>query len=163
MKKALKIIGILLLILIIVYIIYIHTLRNYFFYSSQIEIQIPLFAKMEEKDTHGGFHGDGEAFVKVYFSNEQANKFVNKINENNHWSKLPMPERLRERVSNTIDKEMKIPNVENGYWFFEDRHTKAKDKYDYSEMFNSNRASSNFSVAVFDTDTKILYFYALDT
>ena len=74
-----------------------------------------------------------------------------------------MPERLRERVSNTIDKEMKIPNVENGYWFFEDRHTKAKDKYDYSEMFNSNRASSNFSVAVFDTDTKILYFYALDT
>lgn len=71
---------------------YIHTLRNYFFYSSQIEIQIPLFAKMEEKDTHGGFHGDGESFVKVYISNKQAEKFVNKINEYNHWKKLPMPE-----------------------------------------------------------------------
>ena len=162
MKRTLKIIGILLLILIIVYIIYIHTLRNYFFYSSQIEIQIPLLAKMEEKDTHGGFHGDGEAFVKVYFSNEQAIKFINKINENNHWSKLPMPERLRERVSNADEVE-KIPNVENGYWYFVDRHTKTTDKYNYSEMFDSNRASSNFSVAVFDIETNILYFYALDT
>ena len=163
MKKILKIIGISLLVLLIVYIVYIHTLRNYFFYSSQIEIQIPLFAKMEEKDTHGGFHGDGEAFVKVYFSNEQAEKFINRINENSHWSKLPMPERLQKRVSNARDKEMKIPNIANGYWFFENRHTKAKDKYNYSEMFDSNRASSNFSVAVFDTDTNILYFYALDT
>lgn len=162
MKKTLKIIGILFLILIIVYIIYIHALRNYFFYSSQIEIQIPLFAKMEEKDTHGGFHGDGEAFVKVYFSNEQANKFINKINENNHWNKLHMPERLRERVSNADEVE-KIPNVENGYWYFIDRHTKTKDKYNYNEIFDSDRASLNFSVAVFDTDTNILYFYALDT
>lgn len=162
MKKILKIIGILLLVLIIVYIVYIHTLRNYFFYSSQIEIQIPLFAKMEEKDTHGGFHGDGEDFVKVYFLNKQAEKFVNKINKNNHWRKLPMPEDLRERVSNADEVEA-IPDVENGYWFFEDRHEEATDKYNYNEIFNSNRASSNFSVAVFDTDTNILYFYALDT
>lgn len=162
MKKILKIIGMLLLILIIAYIIYIHTLRNYFFYSSQIEIQIPFFAKMEEKDTHGGFHGDGEAFVKVYFSNGQVNGFVNKINKNKHWNELPMPERLQERVLNADEVEG-IPNVENGYWFFEDRHSKAKDKYNYSEMFDSKRASSNFSVAVFNTDTNILYFYALDT
>ena len=162
MKKILKIIGISLLVLIIVYIVYIHTLRNYFFYSSQIEIQIPLFAKMEEKDTHGGFHGDGEAFAKVYFSDKQAEKFINKINKNNHWKKLPMSEKLQNRVSNADEVE-EIPIVENGYWFFEDRHTKATDKYNYNEMFNSNRASSNFSVAVFDTDANILYFYALDT
>ena len=162
MKKTLKTISILLLILIIVYIVYIHTLRNYFFYSSQIEIQIPLFAKIEEKDTHGGFHGDGEAFVKVYFSNKQAEKFVKKINENNHWEKLPMPERLQNRVSNADEVE-KIPIVENGYWFFEDRHEKATNKYNYNEIFDSDRASLNFSVAVFDTDNNILYFYALDT
>ena len=162
MKKILKIIGISLLVLIIVYIVYIHTLRNYFFYSSQIEIQIPLFAKMEEKDTHGGFHGDGEAFAKVYFSDKQAEKFINKINKNNHWKKLPMSEKLQNRVSNADEVE-EIPIVENGYWFFEDRHTKATDKYNYNEMFNSNRASPNFSVAVFDTDANILYFYALDT
>ena len=162
MKKILKIIGILLLVLIIVYIVYIHTLRNYFFYSSQIEIQIPLFAKMEEKDTHGGFHGDGEAFLKVNFSDKQAEKFVNKINQNNHWKKLPMPERLQNRVSNADEVEA-IPIVKNGYWFFEDRHAKATDKYNYNEIFDSNRASLNFSVAVFDTDANILYFYALDT
>ena len=161
MKKALKIIGISILILIIGYIIYIHTLYNYVFYSSQIEIKIPLLAKMEEKDTHGGFHGDGEATLRVYFSDKQAERFVNKINQNNHWGKLPMPEILQRRLHNAIDKEMVIPDIENGYWFFVDRHTEATDKYNYNDMFS--RSSLNFSVAVFDADSNILYFYALDT
>ena len=36
-------------------------------------------------------------------------------------------------------------------------------KYNYNAILNSDKASSNFSVAVFDTEKNILYFYALDT
>lgn len=136
--------------------------KKIFFYSSYIEVPIPLFVKMEEKDTHGGFHGDGEAFVKIYFSDKQSETFVKNINENNHWRKLPMPERLQNRVSN-VDEVEEIPVVENGYWFFVDRHTKATNKYNYNEIFNLDRTSLNFSVALFDIDANILYFYALDT
>lgn len=161
MKKTLKIIGIILLILIILYFIYIYVLRNYFFYSTQIEIHIPIFAKIEEKDTHGGFHGDGETYTKIYFSKEKAEKFINKINKNDHWKNLQMPGKLQKRISNTIDKEMKIPYIEQGYWFFVDRHDKATDKYNYNEMFG--RSSLNFSIAVFDINSNILYIYALDT
>lgn len=72
-----------------------------------------------------------------------------------------MPGKLQKRISNTIDKEMKIPYIEQGYWFFVDRHDKATDKYNYNEIFG--RSSLNFSIAVFDTNSNILYIYALDT
>ena len=161
MKKYLKVISLTILFLLIIYIIYIFTLKKYIFYSSHIEVAIPIFAKMEEKDTHGGFHGDGEAFVKAYFSDNQAKKFISKIKTNSHWRELPMPETLQKRAFYNVDKEMEMPNIENGYWFFLDRHSKAIDKYEYSEMFD--RASSNYSIVVFDTDSNTLYYYALDT
>lgn len=161
MKKFLKRACLIILLLIIAYIIYIQTLYDYNFYSSLIEIPIPIFVKMEEKDTHGGFHGDGEALVKVYFSDKQAEKFIRKIDKNIHWDKLPMKDILQTCINNNITDEISVPIIENGYWFFLDRHSKATDKYNYNDMFD--RASSNYSIAIFDIDSNVLYIYSLDT
>ena len=161
MKKFLKRLCLIILLLIIVYIIYLYTLYDYNFYSLLIEIPIPIFAKMEEKDTHGGFHGDGEALVKVYFSDKQAEKFIRKIDKNIHWDKLPMKDILQTCINNNITDEISVPIIENGYWFFLDRHSKATDKYNYNDMFD--RASSNYSIAIFDIDSNVLYIYSLDT
>lgn len=164
MKKFLKKVCLIIIILIsvyIIYIIYLHTLYDYNFYSSLIEISIPMFAKMEEKDTHGGFHGDGEAFVKVYFSDKQVEKFIRKIEKNKNWSKLPMNEILQNCISNNITDESSVQIIENGYWFFIDRHSETTDKYNYNEIFN--RASSNYSIAIFDIESNVLYIYSLDT
>lgn len=161
MKKFLKRVCLSIMILIIVYIIYLYTLYDYNFYSSLIEMPIPMFAKMEEKDTHGGFHGDGEALVKVYFSDKQAEKFIRKIHNNIHWNKLPMNEILQTCISNNSIDEIFVPIIENGYWFFLDRHRKTTDKYNYNEIFD--RASSNYSIAIFDIDSNVLYIYSLDT
>ena len=51
--------------------------------------------------------------------------------------------------------------LENGYYFFEDRHSESKDSADDSEMFYRN--SYNFSIAVYDTDNHIFYYFELDT
>ena len=161
MKKFLKRVFFIILLLIIIYIVYLHTLYDYNFYSSLIEIPIPMFAKMEEKDTHGGFHGDGEALAKIYFSDKQAEKFISKIENNIHWNKLPIDEILQTCITNNSIEDMVIPFVENGYWFFLDRHSKATNKYNYNDMFN--RASLNYSVAIFDKESNILYIYSLDT
>lgn len=161
MNKFFKRACLIILLLIIIYIIYLHTLYDYNFYSSLIEMPIPIFAKIEEKDTHGGFHGDGEALVKVYFSDKQAEKFIREINKNAHWDKLPMEEILQSCISNNITYEISVPIIENGYWFFLDRHSKATDKYNHNDIFD--RASLNYTIAIFDTDSNVLYIYSLDT
>ena len=57
---------------------------------------------------------------------------------------------------------MEIPEVKNGYWFYLDRGSDAIDKYDENFMYKE-RYSHNYSVAVFDKDVNILYYYELDT
>ena len=109
----------------------------------------------------GGFHGDGEFFAKIYLTREQSEKVENRIKKNEHWRKLPLTE-IVASATGIFDKEMKIPEIENGYWFYLDRSSEATDKYNENDMYNG-RASHNYSVAVFDSDTNILYYYELDT
>ena len=68
---------------------------------------------------------------------------------------------LQNCISNNITDEISVPIIENGYCFFLDRHSKTIDKYNYKEIFD--RASSNYSIAIFDIDSNILYIYSLDT
>ena len=151
------------LFLLISYVIFSIKYGEHVRVSSKIEIKIPLSAKLENNDSHGGFHGDGESLSKVYFNVEQAHNIENEINANKHWKKLPMPERLQNCVSLYAEEGMNMPIVENGYWFYLDRHSEADNKYDENERYEEKRASRNYSVAVFDTDENILYYYELDT
>lgn len=131
--------------------------------SKNIEINIPLSAKVESIDTHGGLHMDGEMLAKVYFTDRQAEKMIEKIKINEHWRELPMMEKLQEVITFNTDKSMKFPIIENGYWFYLDRHTEADNKYDEYERYKEERYSTNYSVAVYDIDSNVLYYYELDT
>lgn len=163
-KKCLKILLITLLSLFVVYLIYAFTLEERVWMSIKIENYIPIFAKIDKKDTHGGMPNEGELLERIYFSEKQANNFVKKLKENNNWRELPITERLHNKVCKyAIDEDMNIPEVSNGYWFVLDRHSEAKDKYNEDDIFNEGRHANNFTVAVFDTDEKILYIYELDT
>lgn len=163
MKKVLKVFGLTILFLFIIYLIYAFTIENRVLMSIEIETYIPIFAKMEEKDNHGGFHGDGESLAKIYFSENQAKKFIEKIEKNEHWRELPMTETLQGYANYSYYEGMEIPFVENGYWFVLDRHSKATNKYDENGIFEEGRYSRNYSVAVFDTDANILYYSEEDT
>lgn len=54
-----------------------------------------------------------------------------------------------------------VPKIENGYYCFVDRHSQSKDKKDDSPLLN--RYSINCSLAIYDTDTNLLYYLELDT
>ena len=163
-KKYFKILLIAFIFLFITYLIYAFTLEQRVLLSIQIENYIPIFAKIDEKDTHGGFRNEGELLKKIYFSEKQANNFVNKVKENTNWRKLPITERLYNKVCKyAMDEQMNIPEASNGYWFVLDRHSETKDKHNEKDIFDEDRHSYNFTVAVFDTDKNILYVYELDT
>lgn len=165
MKKTLKILSIILLILII-YIAFDIKFGWHIEISKKIEIDIPLIAKLERKDTHSGFHMDGETLIKVYLTDKQTEKVVSQINENKHWREFPMTDRAVESaIGRVYDDEMEIPmtTIQNGYWFYLDRHSESDNRYDENERFDEKRASRNYTIAVLDTDSNILYYYKLDT
>lgn len=134
---------------------------DYFGFSKQI------FPVIEEEDTHGGFLGDGSYYLILDCSNK-----VDAAMENvGDWEQLPLSENLHlimyggEKDGMTygynLSEEAHIPAIENGYYYFKDRHSEAKDSSDDSELFK--RASFNFSLAVYDSDTNRFYYFEFDT
>lgn len=115
------------------------------------------------EDSHGGFHGDGEAYMVLQFRNE-TQLFVP---DSPFWHALPLPENLNSvlygnNIMLTDDAgNPRVPEIENGFYFFCDRHSKSTDPADDASIFS--RGSLNFTLAVYDADTYTLYYYEQDT
>ena len=122
-------------------------------------------------DTHGGFHGDGTAFLSVQFSDGDA---VQRIAAHPDWAPLPLPDNLMALAygletgaeSNgpyLVDEggSPLFPQVERGWYYFEDRHGEAVSPQDDGAIFERN--SFNLTLAVYDAETNILYFCTFDT
>ena len=114
----------------------------------------------ESFDTHGGFNGDGVTFAKIKFSDDSA---LTQIENNNVWTPLPSDETVQALLygdySGFVCDEngnSLIPEIKNGY-------SMLIDKQDKSLTNMLERASLNFVLGVYDTDTNTLYYYELDT
>ncbi len=118
----------------------------------------------EGMDSHGGFHGDGASYQKLVFSEEPA------FPEN--WQDLPMSQGVHTLLyggkqdnvyySGILDAAyVDFPEVERGKWFFYDRHPQCADPYDAEAVFD--RPSKNFTAALWDADSKILYYFEFDS
>jgi hypothetical protein len=105
---------------------------------------------VEEWDTHGGFHGDGEAFLKMTV----ADGFENTLGAG--WRAFPLTEESEVYryyyewggMFENPDKpnEKIIPEIENGFWWYE-----------------AEGAGLNFNFAALDMDTDTLYYYEFDS
>lgn len=126
------------------------------------------FTVVEEQNTHSSFPTDGSYYLILDCSNnkETALKIVNS------WSSLPLSENLdlimfggeKDGISYDgydLSKEAHIPEIKNGYYCFKDRHSKAENPSDDSELLS--RGSFNFSLAIYDSDTDIFYYFEFDT
>ena len=102
---------------------------------------------LEEWDSHGGFHGDGEAFVKLSVPDD----FEVQLKGNEGWNAFPLTGEPYAYyyewggTFGTLEKgEKVIPEIENGYWYFE------------------NTGPMNWDFAAFDKDMGIFYYYEWD-
>ena len=118
-------------------------------------------------DSHGGFHGDGERYMEFRFEDDT---FENTIKKDNTWHALPVKDDSIEALlyGKTMGSvaygpylQSEMPHIEEGYYFFYDRHEESADPFDPSNVLG--RASMNFKVALYDTEKDILYFAELDT
>ena len=100
---------------------------------------------LEEWDTHGGFHGDGETFIKM----SCVDGFEECLDV--QWRILPLDGDAYRYFyewgavfEHPETGEKVIPEVENGYWYFKET------------------GAMNWEFALFDCEEDILYFYIFD-
>lgn len=99
-------------------------------------------------DDHGGFHGDGTTYLEIRITVP----IDTVISENSDWQRFPAPKMIELNVCKMgIDKhrgdcEDLIPEINNGWYFFIDSSP------EYAGDF------LNFTVAAYDSDSKVFYF-----
>lgn len=128
-------------------------------------------------ETHGGFLGDGETYVVLSFDDDRA---LDAIQSNPSWKPLPLSENLSllvhgrqtdvgiRRVPLTwrmLDPEAEdvplFPACGQGYYLFIDRHSESRDKHSDAELFD--RASLNYTLALYDLRERRLYYFEDDS
>ncbi len=110
----------------------------------------------ESQDTHGGMGNDGETFVVVRFEDGSLEEQLS------DWEPLPLPPELERLRQMAQDNAYPIPpDIEGLYWVRDDQNT--ADPSDGSHIFDGDRRSYNCALAVYDRESKTLYYYELDT
>ena len=114
---------------------------------------------IHETNTIGWF-GDGYILSELECSDESV---LNDIMNDEHWKRLPLSENMHRFFYEDyhFPNDLPIPVIKEGYYFFYDRHDQAKDPYDDAELYD--RASFNFTFAIYDTKENKLYVCEFNT
>ena len=131
--------------------------------AASIGVRIPHGARVRYSDTHGGFMGDGVTYAEVSFADAaQAEDFAWQLPRAEGWQALPLAHELQEAMygSFALARQVQMPEVRQGYYYFYDRYA---DMYPGDAAPLLERPALNFTLAVFDSDHGVLYFYSIDT
>lgn len=122
-------------------------------------------------DDHGGFHGDGTAFAELKCS---GGGVLDQIKEDSNWKAFPLDRTAQSLVYGVTEEtgimvyqtgpyltgeegDPLVPEIREGYYRLTDRHAEA------GETDLLDRASLNFTPALYDTERDTLYFCEMDT
>lgn len=139
--------------------------------SESLGIDVRKGNVLMDSDSHGGFHGDGMLFQQISF---EDSKFSDEIKYNDGWKPMPLSQNMEALVygievdTSSIGPYLTdesgdtiIPDIQNGYYYFYDRHSESKDPFSDKDILN--RASFNFTLALYDSDNRVLYYVEFDT
>lgn len=120
------------------------------------------------RDTHGGFHGDGETVAVIVLPRDVAMEAEDRMRYGTPWWKpLPLTQDLSrvlygdgEHLPLFADDggEPLLPGIKTGWYYFYD-----EQGHPYIEESVYDRASCNFTLAVYDPAHYTLYYFDLDT
>lgn len=134
--------------------------------STALSIDVSSGKEIQFSDNHGGFHGDGTEYVVLEFSDDSV---LEQIKDNSAWTALSLDETAKALVYGVTEETSQIgpfltdengdtlfPEIENGYYILIDRHSQKEGNI-------LERASFNFTLAIYDTDTNKLHYCEFDT
>ena len=130
--------------------------------SESLKIDVSAAEEISAADTHGGMHGDGTSYIILKFADDSL---LEQIQGNESWTSLPF-NRTAKALAYGISEDGKhigpylgdieLPEITKGYYCLIDRQ-------DEKETDILKRASFNFTLGIYDTDTDMLYFCEVDT
>ena len=137
--------------------------------SKEIGVDISSEKILEEKDDHGGFCGDGIKIVKIKIENKQ---FISELESSSEW-KPQISKAIqgflygleegdceyRPFISDEDDTPL-IPTFSHAYYFIKNRNSDSRDLKG-TELLEF--PSANVTIAVYDTETSVLYYCEYDS
>jgi hypothetical protein len=179
MKNKIKVWCIILFFLVFIFLTGCHKNTPQEIISEEIGVDCTAGEVVVYERDYGGFPIDGTEYGELCFSDNELEEF---ISQNNRWKGFPLSENLATiayghekhyaddfvliRPPVFVDdsdplsyRKPRIPPIEHGYYYFEDKLSaeEGKNQWDDSLVF-SRGASRNYTFAIYDADTQMLYF-----
>ena len=141
--------------------------------TEQLGVTVPE-AEVVKRQSIDKLEESGQTYLAVRLTEEQAEAFLaeleNAVEQENVWHKLPVIGTINYVISGDKAAYPRflsdyshsiLPELEEGYLFFLDRHELAEDPYDMQEFLK--RKDYHFSLAIYDPAERMLYFATMDT
>lgn len=131
--------------------------------GKKLDVDLSRATLAQYRDSHGGFHGDGDTFAVIMLPEDAAPEAESRMEYGAPWWKpLPLPEDLSRVLYGDGENGPlcpdAVPEVERGWYFFYDAQG-----HPYIEESLFSQTSFNFSIALYDADTQTMYYFSLDT
>ena len=169
MKKIKNASIIILSLLILISYIIVSNTSNKAKIANELNITLNDSKIITYKDSHDNFHGDGLTYAEISLTEKDYNVLINSLQSNSGWTVCP--------VSNIVeillygknghgpyikDSEMaiSIPNITNGYYFF---NTIPASNFPRNTDELSYEFSLNVTIALFDKNNSMIYYYKYDS
>lgn len=137
--------------------------------AKALEIDLANGDEISVYDTHSG-NGDGVSHIAFHFRDHRV---LEQIRENPRWKALPLDETVTALVYGRSDATASVgpfltddrgnalvPEIQHGYYILIDEQAETGVAAGADIL---HRASFNFMVGLYDTDTDILHFCRMDT
>lgn len=130
--------------------------------SDSLRLQAAKGKEIIYTDSHGGFHNDGTSYVVLQFSDDSL---LDQLRNNKQWHPLPMDDtakilafgyELEDGTYSPFCEGYTFPEAKNGLYCLIDGDSD-------EDIPLLERKSFHYSLAMYDTDTKTLYFCKVDT
>lgn len=138
--------------------------------SQELDVDVSSGQVLSFEDSHGGFHGDGTAFVVLSFPDDRV---LREIEEAPQWKPLPLDRTVKALAYGVSDAAGStgpfltdgggnplLPEIQRGYYLLIDRQA---DSGSATVAGILDRSSFNFTLSLYDADTQTLYYCRMDT